>query len=343
MLHSNTVAFDILPSPSPADIEFRRLDPGAVGGGDVPAGGGQCLVDGGYIPLPPVEEGDGTPVDPEGGGTSDANGYYIGEPVVIAVTDGNRNTDPAVRELVEVAITTSTGDAESLRLQETDVDTGVFAGAIQSRLMPPAPVQYDCVLSLEAGAEIVARYTDSDFRWTPWRPPSPPSILRPAAARCCGWSRSCRDRSSRSATSCSTRWCCTTCATSPRSPPASATSCPQASATVPARYGWRRPPMACSHWPHRHRHAWEPRDLPPRPSRSLRPMAAACSSPWATCRAVRPSPRPSSRRSVPPRAGRNCSMAPSPACPASCPRTRPKRQCGSRKRWRLPRSPSSDG
>ena len=162
-LHSNTVAFDILPSPSPADIEFRRFDPGAVGGDDVPAGGGQCLVDGGYIPLPPVEEGDGTPVDPEGGGTSDANGYYIGEPVVIAVTDGNRNTDPAVRELVEVAITTGTGDAESLRLQETDVDTGVFAGAIQSRLMPPAPVQYDCVLSLEAGAEIVARYTDSDF------------------------------------------------------------------------------------------------------------------------------------------------------------------------------------
>ena len=42
--------------------------------------------------------------------------------------------------------TTSTGDAETLRLQETGADTGVFAGAIQSVQMPPA------VAGLEARA-----------------------------------------------------------------------------------------------------------------------------------------------------------------------------------------------
>ena len=32
-LSSNTVAFDILPTPVDADIEFRRFDPGADGNG----------------------------------------------------------------------------------------------------------------------------------------------------------------------------------------------------------------------------------------------------------------------------------------------------------------------
>jgi uncharacterized repeat protein (TIGR01451 family) len=64
---------------------------------------------------------------------------------------------------VDVDLTTTTGDAETLRLQETGPDTGVFAGAIQSIPMPPAATQYDCVLSLAAFAQITARYTDTDF------------------------------------------------------------------------------------------------------------------------------------------------------------------------------------
>lgn len=162
-VHSNTVVFDILPLPSAAGIGFRRYDGGSDGTGSVPTDGGQCLVGGSFVPLPGVEDTDGKPVDPIGAGTSDAQGYYIGEPVVVTVSDANRNLDPGLRELVEITLTSTTGDSESLRLLETGPDTGVFAGAIQSRLIPPAPSQYDCVLSLEDKAEITARYADSDF------------------------------------------------------------------------------------------------------------------------------------------------------------------------------------
>jgi len=57
--------------------------------------------------------------------------------------DLNRNTDPALREFVEVQLT-SNGDTEKLRLQETGPDTGIFAGVIQSVAIPPAVVPFDC-------------------------------------------------------------------------------------------------------------------------------------------------------------------------------------------------------
>ena len=109
---SNTVVFHVVPQPADAAIEFRRYDTGPDGTGTIPTDGGQCLVGDGYIPLPAVEDPDGAPMD--GGGTTGAEGYYVGEPVVVAVTDANRNVDPTVRELVEVALTTTTGDAESV-------------------------------------------------------------------------------------------------------------------------------------------------------------------------------------------------------------------------------------
>ena len=116
-----------------------------------------------FQPLPPIHDGTGNEIDPASAASDPAPGFYTGEPVAVAITDANRNTDTTVREFVDVEIETSTGDAETLRLQETGNDTGVFAGAIQSVEAPPAATQYDCVLSLAAFAEINARYTDSDF------------------------------------------------------------------------------------------------------------------------------------------------------------------------------------
>lgn len=163
-LESNTVVTEVLPLPTPADLQFLRYDPTAEGATPIAIDGGQCRVEGGsFAPLPPVTDGDGNPLDPTNAQTDPAPGYYTGEPVVVAVADPNRNADPNVREYVDVDITTTTGDAETLRLQETGPDTGVFAGAIQSVPMPPAPTQWDCVLSLAAFAQITARYTDTDF------------------------------------------------------------------------------------------------------------------------------------------------------------------------------------
>jgi uncharacterized repeat protein (TIGR01451 family) len=163
-LNTNTVSFEIIPSPVPATLSFLRYDPDSSDGSPIAIDGGQCRVDGGsFTPLPDVTASDGTPLDQTQAQTSSAPGYYTGDPIVVAVTDSNRNADPAVREYVDVDITTTTGDAETLRLQETGPDTGMFAGAIQSVAMPPAATQYDCVLSLAAYAQITARYTDTDF------------------------------------------------------------------------------------------------------------------------------------------------------------------------------------
>ena len=162
---TNTVTFEIIPSPVPATLAFLRYDPDTSDGtAPIAIDGGQCRVDGGsFAPLPAVTDSDGNPLDQNEAQASAAPGYYTGDPVVVTVADANRNADPAVREYVDVDISTTTGDAETLRLQETGPDTGVFAGAIQSVAMPPAATQYDCVLSLAAYARITARYTDTDF------------------------------------------------------------------------------------------------------------------------------------------------------------------------------------
>jgi uncharacterized repeat protein (TIGR01451 family) len=165
VLTTNTVSFEVIPSPAPAKLVFLRYDADAEDGGETIAiDGGQCRVDSGsFAPLPGVTDGSGKPLDSKEAETNAVPGYYTGDPIVVSVTDANRNVDPAVREYVDVDISTTTGDAETLRLQETGADTGVFAGAIQSVAMPPAATRYDCVLSLAAFAQITARYTDTDF------------------------------------------------------------------------------------------------------------------------------------------------------------------------------------
>ena len=161
-LVSNTVVTEVLPVPTPAELEFRRYDPDLPDGSTLPFDGGMCQVGDSFVPLPAVEDLDGNPVDGDGR-TDEAPGFYAGEPIMIVVRDLNRNADPLAREYVQVEITTSTGDAETLQLRETGPDTAEFAGAIQSVVMPPAATPYDCILSLEDQAEIVARYTDTDF------------------------------------------------------------------------------------------------------------------------------------------------------------------------------------
>jgi uncharacterized repeat protein (TIGR01451 family) len=163
-LHSNTVETQVMPLPTQATLKFLRYDPASPEATPLPIDGGQCRVAGGsFAPLPEVVDGDGNPLDPGAPGADAAPGYYTGEPVLLSINDPNRNIEPASRDYVDVDLTTSTGDAETLRLQETGVDTGVFAGAIQSVPMPPTATQYDCMLSLAAFAEITARYTDTDF------------------------------------------------------------------------------------------------------------------------------------------------------------------------------------
>jgi hypothetical protein len=114
-LQSNTVVTEVLPLPAPASIEFRRYDPGAPGGTTLPFDGGQCMVAGGeFKPLPAVRDDSGSTVDPGSSETDAAQAFYVGEPLVVAVTDANRNADPAVRDSLEVELTTTTGESSSI-------------------------------------------------------------------------------------------------------------------------------------------------------------------------------------------------------------------------------------
>jgi len=77
-----------------------------------------------------------------------------GRMLYFEVTASAANRDPATIDQLEVVITTSTGDREQLTIFETAVNSGVFAGRIETSRMPPLPVIEDCRLSLINGASI---------------------------------------------------------------------------------------------------------------------------------------------------------------------------------------------
>jgi uncharacterized repeat protein (TIGR01451 family) len=87
--------------------------------------------------------------------------YHAGEPVFIRLTDGDQNLDPAVRETVLVTVQNPvTLDTEVLMLLETGPNTGVFAGYIQTRLMPPKTTG-NGILEIVTGSRVTASYTDA--------------------------------------------------------------------------------------------------------------------------------------------------------------------------------------
>ena len=84
--------------------------------------------------------------------------YHTGEPVFIMVEDLDQNLDASVQETILVTVITSTGDHEELILTETDVDTGIFIGFVQST--SSAVTTFDGVLTLGSDARITVNYVD---------------------------------------------------------------------------------------------------------------------------------------------------------------------------------------
>lgn len=87
--------------------------------------------------------------------------YHAGEPVFIRLTDGDQNLNPAVRETVLVTVQNPvTLDTEVLMLLETALNTGVFAGYIQTGLAPPTTAG-NGVFEVVTGSRVTASYTDA--------------------------------------------------------------------------------------------------------------------------------------------------------------------------------------
>ncbi len=104
-------------------------------------------LSGAPLPVPGAVELHGTAV------------FKTGAPVFVEVIDANANTDPAVRETILVALTTDTGDAETLRLLETSADSSTFAGYVDS-VSGPA-VAHDCAISGGLHVTLTADYVDA--------------------------------------------------------------------------------------------------------------------------------------------------------------------------------------
>ena len=87
--------------------------------------------------------------------------YHQGEPLFIRVVDTDQNIDPAVTETIWVQLTTpDLGDIELLLLTETEPDSGIFAGYMQSSGFGPVQA-YNGLLDVTEGARISAQYIDA--------------------------------------------------------------------------------------------------------------------------------------------------------------------------------------
>jgi len=109
----------------------------------------------------------GPPVDPVSGPIavggpvplSTESTFMVGEPIFVILTDPDQNGDSAMADTVTVSVRRDlTGEEEILILRETDLDTGVFTGYVQSGPLPENLM--DGTLDVEPGAQVTGRYTD---------------------------------------------------------------------------------------------------------------------------------------------------------------------------------------
>ena len=88
-------------------------------------------------------------------------GFKVGEPLFIQVTEADKNLNPLRNDEITVTVTNTKGsDQETIRLSETDINTGVFVGFIQTRLNTPQ--SYDCALTLDRNDRLQVSYIDAN-------------------------------------------------------------------------------------------------------------------------------------------------------------------------------------
>ncbi|MEE9143090.1 MAG: OmpA family protein, partial [Gammaproteobacteria bacterium] len=154
---SNEVEIITVVGRTDAQLSFIKLT--TSGTDTVTFGITACLVGGSFSPLPDPVLFDGTPLDPnQPADVYDASMFHAGEPLFFRLIDHDQNLDAAVIETVDITVTSSRGDSETLQLSETAADTGVFTGYVPSS---SGPVNAgDCLLQTGADGTVDASYTD---------------------------------------------------------------------------------------------------------------------------------------------------------------------------------------
>jgi hypothetical protein len=158
-VQSNEVQLVTAVIRSASTVQLTRLNASGSGAYQEPVGPAACLQGGAFIAL-------GNPVS--NGQTIDAallqdvgpsSNYNLGETFFLRLDDSDQNIDAAQTDYADVTVqNTGSGDSENVRLSETGINSGIFAGFIPSENAAASPG--DCVLQGQPGNRVEARYTD---------------------------------------------------------------------------------------------------------------------------------------------------------------------------------------
>ena len=157
---SNVVDVVTVVTRSAASIELTRVSGLGMGDYQETVGPAACFQGGSFVTLAnPVILG-GQLIDPAQVREVSATGAFnLGEPVFIRLTDTDQNVDAAVIDYAVVdVIHDGSGDMETIRLTETGVDTGIFAGYVPTA--KGSAVSGDCVLQGTPDSGLSLDYTD---------------------------------------------------------------------------------------------------------------------------------------------------------------------------------------
>ena len=155
---SNDVELRTAVIRSPAALLFTRL--AAAGDFQEAIGPAYCEQPGNAAVLLNLFDAGGGIIDPTAAtGVSPTQAYNLGETLFLRLDDSDQNVDFAVIDIALVTVShPASGDTETVRLSETEANSGVFAGYLPSQAA--SAVVGDCVLQGTSGSEVVAAYTD---------------------------------------------------------------------------------------------------------------------------------------------------------------------------------------
>ncbi|MGH8371878.1 MAG: OmpA family protein [Gammaproteobacteria bacterium] len=157
---SNQVSVTVTGTGTPSSVAFLTYASGSTSSLIGPT---QCSVDGGVtftsLPAPVTAQGktlDINKAQPLGS----AQLYYPGDPVFVEVTDLDQNLDPTKRETVLAQVSvTGASQSVTVRLTETGINTGVFAGYVLTASGSSAANA--CTLVLKPNQQLELHYTDA--------------------------------------------------------------------------------------------------------------------------------------------------------------------------------------
>ena len=161
--NTNTAEFIVEEAPALPTIEFFRHAPTApsplirqINGADFSTTGNSS---GPFQAVPPALAGDGSVLDLSSPiPLFSAATYNPGETIFVQVTDERANNNPALIDTAVITVSTSSGDAITLRLFETGPDTGEFFAHFPSTDVSTA--NFDDVLTTNSNDQLTAVYNN---------------------------------------------------------------------------------------------------------------------------------------------------------------------------------------